>query len=423
VRRVLITGIGLITPLGVGAAATWKALLEGRSAIGPVRGFDASSLRTRLAAEIDGLPVGDLVPTPRMRRTMTRADVLALGAATLALRDAGIELTEEEAERAALFVGGNKEISDPSDLLEATLAARDGDGRVDMRRFGATASSRVHPLFFIQGLQAASLFYISQTHGLKGANTYFAGGAESGAFAIARGYRAVRRGEADVALAGGFDDAVSWWNMSKLDGLGMMSASNDRGPEACRPYDRERDGTVLGEGAAFLVLEDAERARRRGARVFGELAGCGTGFDGRQLVTPDPEGAAISRAIDSALAEAGVPAEQIGYVAAHGSGTRLGDASEARALARAFDGRRPRASSVKPATGHLVAAAGALNVAVAALAVAESAVPPLLHLADMDPACQGADWVTAAEEVPVGSALALARGVEGQCVALEVDSA
>jgi 3-oxoacyl-[acyl-carrier-protein] synthase II len=421
-RRVAITGVGLVTPLGVGTEATWDALLAGRSAVGPVRGFDASSLRTRLAAEVSGLDADAFVPVRRMQRTMTRGDVLAVAGAALAIRDAGVTLTEEEAERAALFVGGNKEISDPSDLLAATLEARGADGRVDMRRFGAEARSSVHPLFYVQGLQAASLFYISQAHGLKGANTYFAGGAEAGALAIGRAFRAIRRGEADIAIAGGFDEAVSWWNLSKLDATGMLSTANDRGVTACRPYDRERDGTVLGEGAAFLVLEDATRARDRSARVYAEINGVGSGFDGSRMLTPDPEGAAIAHAIVAALRDGATPDDAVGYVVAHGSGTRLGDASEARALARAFGDRRPAASSVKPATGHLVAGAGALNAAVATLAVAHGTLPPLLNLDVLDEDCAaGARWVRgSAQEAPVKTALAIARGVEGQSVALTV---
>ena len=422
-RRVVITGVGLVTPLGVGTDATWDALLEGRSAVGPVRSFDASSLSSRLAAEVPGLDPDTFVPSRRMQRTMTRGDVLAVAGASLAIRDAGLEVAEADAERAALFVGGNKEISDPSDLLAATLEARGADGRVDLHRFGAAARSSVHPLFYVQGLQAASLFYISQAHGLKGPNTYFAGGAEAGATAIGRAFRAVRRGEADVALAGGFDDAVSWWNLSKLDATGMLSTRNERGPRACRPYDSERDGTVLGEGAAFLVLEDAEHARRRHARVCAEVGGFGSGFDAHRLMTPDPEGAAIARAIGAALGEASLEPEAVGYLAAHGSGTRLGDASEARAIGSAFPGRQPPASSVKPAAGHLVAAAGALNAAVATLAIARGALPPLLNLDDIDEGCATADWVTRAREQRVGGAVALARGVEGQSVALALRAA
>ena len=423
-RRVVVTGIGLVTPLGVGTEQTWAGLLEGRTAVGPITGFDASSLRTRLGAEVTEFDGREYVPVRRMRRTMTRGDEFALAGATLAVRDAGLEITEEDADRAGLFVGGNKEVSDLTDLLDAALAARGPDG-VDVQRFGERSRSAVQPLFFVQGLQSASLFYISQTHGLKGCNTYFAGGAEAGAVAIGRAFRAVRRGEADVVVAGGFDDAVSWWNMSKIDALGMLSVRNEREGGAIRPYDRDRDGTVLGEGAAFLVLEEAEAARRRGAHVYAEMTGFGSAFDNASLVTPDPDGAAVAGALDRAVAESRW-ADDVDYVAVHGSGTRLGDRSEARALRCVFgDGAgRVSASSVKPATGHLVAAAGALNAAVAALAVRRRAVPPTLNLDSLDPECSAVDYVTgAAREQRVERALAVARGVEGQTVALAVAAA
>jgi 3-oxoacyl-[acyl-carrier-protein] synthase II len=424
-RRVVVTGVGLVTPLGLDTEATWTGLLEGRTAVGPIAGFDASSLRTRLGAEATGFDGGAFVPVRRMRRTMTRSDEFALAGATLAIRDAALEVTEEQAERAGLFVGGNKEVSDLTDLLEAALDAH-GPGGVDVQRFGAQSRSTVRPLFFVEGLQSASLFYISQTHGLKGTNTYFAGGAEAGAVAVGRAFRAVRRGEADVVVAGGFDDAVSWWNMSKIDALGMLSPSNEREGGAVRPYDRERDGTVLGEGAAFVVLEEAGAARRRGARVYAEVTGFGSGFDATHAVTPDPDGTAVAGSIERALEESAWAPHEVDYVAAHGSGTRLGDVSEARALRRVFgDGAgRVSASSVKPATGHLVAGAGALNAAVAALAVARRAVPPTLNLERLDAECLGADWVTgSAREQRIERALAVARGVEGQTVALALQAA
>jgi 3-oxoacyl-[acyl-carrier-protein] synthase II len=416
--RVAITGIGLITALGVGTDATWGALVDGRSGIGPIQGFDPASLRTQIAAEIP-----DFDPTQfankRVLRNMTRNDQFGLAGAAAAVADSGLAMDEQDSVRAALFVGGNKEISDPNHVLEATLAARNPDGSVDMVRFGESAMRTAYPLFFVQGLQAASLFYISQAYGLKGANTYFSGTAESGAVAIGRAFRAIRRGEADCAIAGGFDDAVSWWSMTKVDDLEYLSARNDLGAAACRPFDRDRDGTVLGEGAAMVVLEDLDAATGRGARVYAEIVGFGNGFDPEQVITAvqDPEGKALVGALQSALREAGLAPAQIDYVVADGAGTPGGDQSEARALAAVF-GEGVAASSVKAATGHLVAGAGALNVAVAALAAHHQLVPPTLNLDHPDPGCPG-DWVAgAARKMQVNNVVAVARGFDGQNVAL-----
>jgi 3-oxoacyl-[acyl-carrier-protein] synthase II len=425
VRRVAITGIGVVTPLGTGAEPTWQGLVEGKSAVAKIQGFDPSSLRTQLGAEIAEFTPGDVVANKRTLRKMVRSDQLALTAATLAVQDSGCEITEESADRSALFVGSNKEISDPKHLLDATLAARNEDGSVDIIRFGESAQRTAYPLFFVEGLQHASLFYVSEAFGLKGANAYFSGTAESGSVAIGRAYRSIRRGEADGAVAGGFDDAVSWWNMTKMDTfLGYMTTRNELGAGAVRPFDRDRDGTAMGEGAAFFVLEALDAAQARGARVYAEVVGFGSGLDTEGLLTPDSDGRALANAIRGALRESGSAPEAIGYVAAHGSATRLGDASEAAALRTVFANGGPPASSVKAAVGHLGAGAGALNVAVAALALHHGAIPPTLNLDQTGRDTEGIDWVPReAREVDVQEALALARGLEGQDVALALRAA
>ncbi|MEA2160900.1 MAG: 3-oxoacyl-[acyl-carrier-protein] synthase, partial [Solirubrobacteraceae bacterium] len=381
--------------------------------------YDPSGLHTRVGAEVGDFSPREYVEKRRSLRTMTRHDVLTMVAAVLAVRDAGLEFDDDPEGRAAAFTASGKETSVPEKMEDVAIEARDPDGSVEMARFGEIAMNGVPPLFFLEGLQGSSLHYISEAFSLRGANTYFAGTAEAGMHAIGRGYRAVRRGEADIAIAGGGDAPVNWWNMSKIDALGILTRHNELGSAACRPYDRDRDGTVMGEGGAFLVLEELEAARARGATPYAELVGYGSAADVGTYLTPDPEGRPIAQAIDAALREAEAAGGEVDYVAAHGSGTTLGDASEAAGLRAALGGDGTLAGSVKPATGHLVAAAGALNAAVAALAVARSAVPPTLNLDEVDPACAGMDWISnEAREAQVGLALALARGLEGQVVAL-----
>jgi 3-oxoacyl-[acyl-carrier-protein] synthase II len=419
-NRVVVTGVGLATPLGVGTEATWKGLLDGRSAIEPITSYDASALRTKQAAEISDFEPEQFAARKTLR-SMTRNDQLALAGASLAMADAGLDFSQDGAgDRAGLFVGSNKEISNPMNILEGSLVARNDDGTVDIRRLGESASSAFHPLFYVEGLQAASIFYISQAHSLKGANTYFAGTGESGLMAIARGYRAVRRGEASVALAGGYDDASSWWNMTKFDTLGVLTQRNDLGPAAVRPYDAERSGTLLGEGSAFLVMEPYERASARGANVYAEVVGFGSAYDDYKLITPDPEGRSLTHAIERALEEGEASAGGIDYVATHGSGTKRGDASEARALKTVFDGSgKTVASSTKAATGDLIGGAGALNAGVVALAIKHGSIPPTLNLEHPDPVCDGFDWVPREpRDAKVEQAIAIARGFEGQNVAV-----
>lgn len=419
-KRVVVTGIGLVTPLGVGHEATWSGLVEGRTGIGPVTLFDAQSLRTRLGGEVRDFQPKEFITNRRTLRMMTRGDQLAFAGAVLAVRDSGLDTAALDGDRTGLFVGGNKEVCDPTLVADAALAARDADGTMDVGRFGELAPRLIPPLFFVEGLPAASLFYISEAYGLKGANTFFAGTAEVGAVAIGTAYRAVRRGEVDVALAGGFDDAVSWWAMTKLEALGVMTERNELGAAAYSPYDRDRSGTLVGEGAAFLVLEEVEAAVRRGARIYAEVTGFGSGLDAGQVLTPDPEGGALTLAMRGALREAGTPADSLQYLVTHGSATKTGDTSEVRAIRTALGDAADQvaASCIKPATGHLVGGAGALNAAVLALAVYHQTLPPMLHLQNPDPACQ-LDWVTGeARRTQVENGLALARGLEGQNIAL-----
>lgn len=419
-RRVVITGIGLVTPLGIGAAATWDGLVAGKSAIGPLQAIDASSLRTQIGAEITGLNARDFVANRRLIRSMTRGDLLSMAGAVSAVRDSGLDFANQNTERVGLFVGGNKEIADPMHMLDAVLVARGEDGVGDIRKFGENAPTSVYPLFFIEGLPAAPLFYISDAYGLKGANTYFSGTADAGATAIGRGYRAVKRGEADIMIAGGFDDATSWWNLTKFDGLGVLTGRNELGAGAVQPFDRDRDGAAFGEGAAFVVLEEREAALARGARVYAEVTGFGSAFDGYQTLTPRPDGQPLAHAIGAALREAGTTPDQVGYAAVHGCGTVLGDRSETKGVRTAFGAAADHlaASSVKPATGHLCAAAGALNFGVAALALHHHVAPPTLNLHNPDPACD-LDYVPhEARAIQTREAIALARGLEGQNVAL-----
>ncbi|WP_455354113.1 beta-ketoacyl-[acyl-carrier-protein] synthase family protein [Streptomyces sp. SYSU K217416] len=419
-RRVAVTGIGVLTALGEGRGETWKGLLEGRTGIGAIRSYDASSLDTRIAAELPDFQAGRYAHRRSLRMT-TRNDQLAIAGSALAVEDAGLDLAAAgyDPERAAVFVGGNKEISNPEHLLSGSLAARREDGTADVRLLGERASSAFYPLYFVEGLQSAALFHLSHAHGFKGANSYFHGTADAGATALGRGFRSIRSGESDVVVAGGFDDASSWWVMSKMDGLGVLTHRNERGAQAFRPYDRERSGSVLGEGAAFLVLEEWESARRRQAHVYAEIQGFGATQD-PDLLTPHQDGRPLAAAVQRALREASVAAGEVDYVATHGCATRLGDLTEARALTTVFGGGSGTvASSVKPATGHLVAGAGALNAAVCAMAIDGGAVPPTLHLEKPDPACQGLDWVPGqARELRVRHTVAVARGLEGQQVAL-----
>ncbi|MFF1410631.1 beta-ketoacyl-[acyl-carrier-protein] synthase family protein [Streptomyces sp. NPDC058289] len=418
-RRVMVTGIGLMTAIGQGAAPTWENLLEGRSGIGPLRAYDPAPLRTGIGAEIP-----DFDPTQwanrRTLRMLCRGDQLALAGATLALRDAGLDGESDLGQRAGLFLGSNKEMPRMDELIAQLQAVRAEDGTPDLYKLGQTASSVIAPLFFVEGLQPAAGFHISEKYGIRGANAYFAGTADAGAMAIGRGMRTVRRGEADIVLAGGYDDATGWWAMSKMDGLGVLSTRTDLGQEAFRPFDRDRSGSVFGEGAALLVLEEREHALARGAHCYAEVTGYGAGNDCVRPPSPQARARGLSRAIVRALDDAGGVFHDGGYIAAHGCATVQGDASETLALHDALGtaAKAAQISSIKPQTGHLVGGAGALNAAVTALALNSGVVPATQNLHHPADECD-LDYVPLTpRETRPDSALALARGLEGQAVAI-----
>ncbi|MER7720009.1 beta-ketoacyl-[acyl-carrier-protein] synthase family protein [Streptomyces flaveolus] len=421
-RRVMVTGIGLMTAIGQGAAPTWHNLLAGRTGIAPLRSYDPTPLRTRIGAEIH-----DFDPTQwagrRTLRMLCRSDQLALAGATLALRDAGLDHDGDHGHRTGLFLGSNKEMPRMDELIDQLQAVRSPDGTPDLRKLGRTARSVVAPLFFVEGLQPAAAFHISEKFGIRGANAYFAGTADSGAMAIGRAMRTVRRGEADVVVAGGYDDATGWWAMSKMDGLGVLSPHTDRGAEAFRPFDRDRSGSVFGEGAALLVLEEREHALARGAHCYAEITGFGSGNDCVRPPSPQPRARGLAHAIGRALTDAGSAFPDGSYIAAHGCATVQGDASETVALHDALGtaAKSAQISSVKPQTGHLVGGAGALNAAVAALTLDSGIVPATQNLHHPAADCD-LDYVPLTpRETRPHNALALARGLEGQAVAIALE--
>jgi 3-oxoacyl-[acyl-carrier-protein] synthase II len=421
-RRVVITGIGLLTALGEGPDATWEALLAGRSGIGPLHGYDTTPLRTRIGAQIAGFSPERFVHR-RSLRMLCRGDQLGVAGASLALTDAGLGDEKELGYRTGLFLGSAKDMPGMDDLADGLVSIARPDGSADLHKLGETASSVLAPLFYVEGLQPAAAFHISSKHHIRGANDFFAGAADSGAYAVGRAMRAIRSGEADVAVAGGYEEPTSWWTMSKMDGLGVLTPRNELGERAFRPFDREHSGSVFGEGAALLVLEERERALARGVRVYAEVDGFGSGTDCVRPPSTHARGRGLARAVTHALKDARREA-RTDVVAAHGCATVQGDASETAALKDALGGAARQAAvvSVKPQTGHLVGAAGALNVAVAALALHHGTVPATLNHDEPAPGCD-LDYVAGTpRDTAPGTALALARGLEGQAVALSLRS-
>ncbi|HEX4963463.1 MAG TPA: beta-ketoacyl-[acyl-carrier-protein] synthase family protein [Thermoanaerobaculia bacterium] len=358
--RIVVTGLGLVTPVGVGKDEAWEALLAGRSGFAPVESFDTRAFSVHLGAEVRSFD-----PAPWVRRqdaaALGRASLLAIAAARQALEDAGLDPESVEPERAGVAMGTTS--GEPREVEKFD------------DRFLAGELEQVGPEFI--GLYPCHMIatHVARELGFAGPNTMIPTACAAGNYAIAHAVDVLRAGRADVMLAGGAD-AFSRITYTGFARLGAIA------PERCQPFDRNRKGMIPGEGAAVLVLEPLDRARERGARVYAELAGYGLTCDAHHMTAAHPEGAGAARAMERALADAGAAPSDVSYVSAHGTGTPTNDRLETLAVRRVFGAAAARTpiSSIKSMIGHTMGAASAIEAAVCALAVAEDRIPPTMNL-------------------------------------------
>jgi 3-oxoacyl-[acyl-carrier-protein] synthase II len=366
-RRIAVTGLGLVTPLGTGVETVWESLLAGRSGFAPVSSFDTSAHTAHLGAEIP-----DFQPEPWFRNlapgSVSRASQLAVAAARLALADAGLESLGFNTERAGVSMGTTSGEPREIERLDDDLLAGDRE------RAGVGFADR-YPSHVLASHVAAEL-------GLGGMVTVIPNACAAGSYALAHAADQLRAGRAEVMLAGGAD-AFSRITYTGFARLGAVA------PDTVRPFDRNRKGMIPGEGAAILVLEPWERATGRGARIYAELLSWGFSCDAHHMTAAHPEGAGAVRAMEQALARGGVGAEAVSYVSAHGTGTPTNDKLETLAFQRVFGSRSRRVptSSIKSMLGHTMGAASAIESAVCALAVHTDRVPPTTNFETPDPDC------------------------------------
>ena len=372
-RRVVVTGMGCVTPVGNDRMTTWEALCRGRSGIAPITAFDPSDLPSRIAGEVKGFDPVAALGAKEVRRT-SRPIQLAMVAAREAVGDSGLDITPMAEDVAVIIASGVGGI----DLVEkATLAYHRGGYR-RVSAFTATAMLVDMPA----GMVATDL-------GARGPNFAVVSACASGAHAIGEAAEQIRRGDAVAAVAGGTEGAITEVGMAMFCVIGALSRRNAEPERASRPFDRDRDGFVASEGAAVVVLEEREHALRRGARVHAELVGYAATADAGHVTQPEAQGLSARRCIERALARAGRAPSEVGYVNAHGTGTPLNDVAETRALKGALGdhARRVPVSSTKSMTGHLTGASGALEAIVTVLALAEGFLPPTINLDHPDPDC------------------------------------
>jgi 3-oxoacyl-[acyl-carrier-protein] synthase II len=421
-RRVVVTGLGVVAPNGIGREAFWSACLNGRSGVGPIRTFDASGHPVRIAAEIPDFDVTPFLP-PAQRKSlkiMSRAMRFAVGAAGLALGDSGLNVARVDPERVGVVMGTGLVPVDLPELAPALVEACNGTGRLSTQKLGQRGASALFPLWILKYLPNMVAAHISLAFGAQGPNSTITTACSAGTQAVGEAFRLIARDDADIVLAGGADSRIDPLLILAYTALGALSPGERPPAEVSRPFDKQRDGFVLGEGAGVLVLEEYERARQRGAPIYAEVLGLGSSFDGYAVTKPDPEGRGAARAIQSALREARLDPADVDYINAHGTSTRLNDLMETVAVKRVF-GARARdlpLSSIKSMVGHLIGAAGAVEAVALALTLRYGALPPTINLTQPDPECD-LDYVpNTARELPVRTAVSTSFGFGGQNAAL-----
>jgi 3-oxoacyl-[acyl-carrier-protein] synthase II len=400
-RRVVVTGIGLVTPIAVGTEETWQGLLAGKSGIGPITHFDHSAFATHFAGEVKGFD-----PT----RWMTSRDIktldlflqYAIAAGSLAIHDSGLEIKGEFAERVGCFVGaGLGGVA----TIEATCKTLWEKGP----RYG------ISPFFVPMIIVNLASGQISIRFGAKGPNLSQVSACSTGAHAIGDAARVIERGDADAMICGGTEATVSPLGVGGFNSMRALSTRNDAPQKASRPFDVDRDGFVIAEGSGVVVLEEMEHAKARGAKIYAEVRGYALNADAHHITSPAPEGEGAQRCMRLALADAKLAKEDIGYINAHGTSTKVGDIAETMAIKKVFgdSARKLMVSSTKSMTGHMLGAAGGVETAICALVVARGVVPPTINYTTPDPDCD-LDYVpNAAREVRIQHALSNSFGFGG----------
>jgi 3-oxoacyl-[acyl-carrier-protein] synthase II len=406
-RRVVVTGLGLVSPLGNTVEDSWEALIAGRSGAGPITLFDSTDFPVHFACEVKDLDVTTYVER-RAARRMDRATHLVLAAARQAEADSGLDV-EPVAERAGVAVG--------------TAMGGVASFEQSVEQLGAAGPDRFNPLRIVQIIPNLSAGWVSIELGTRGPLLTESTACAASNMAIGDGLDAIRLGRADVMFCGGTEAPVTKVGTAGFGAMRATSRRNDDPPAASRPFDAERDGFVLGEAAGMLVLEELEHARARGARIYAELVGYGISSDASHVSDPDPTGRNPARAMRMAFADAGIEPEDVGYVNAHGTSTPAGDRAETNVLKVALGldkAHRTPVSSTKGATGHSLGAAGAVEAVFTTLALHRSVLPPTINQTTPDPECD-LDYIpnrSRAEAVEIAVSNAFGFGGHNTCIVL-----
>lgn len=373
-RRVVVTGIGIVSPCGVGTVETWKALIEGRSGIGRITRFDLTDYPTTIAGEVKGFDPAAFIPKKEIKK-MDLFIHYAIAAAEFAMQDSGYKVDPSNATRMGVFIGSG---IGGFGVIEAThKALLEGGPR------------KVSPFFIPASIVNLASGWVSIRTGAKGPNSATCTACTTGAHAVGDSFEIILRGDADVMICGGAEGCITPLGIGGFCAMRALSTRNDEPEKASRPFDRDRDGFVMGEGAGILVLEALESAIKRNAKIYAEVVGYGMSSDAFHITAPSEDGDGAIRVMQNALKDAGVAPEEVDYVNAHGTSTPFNDRSETMAIKKVFGehARKLAVSSTKSMTGHLLGAAGGLEAAVMAMALHDQIAPPTINLDNPDVDC------------------------------------
>jgi len=399
-RRVVVTGVGVMSALGTGLEKNWDALINGQSGIGPITRFDASELPTQIAGEVKDFVAEDFVDKKEIKK-MDLFIQYAMAAATMAMDDSGLEITEENAERVGVLVGAG--LGGLPTIEKYHEAMTEGGYK------------KISPFFIPMLIINLAPGQISMKFGAKGPNVSSVSACATGTHSIGDAFRMIERGDADAMIAGGCESTITPLGIAGFNVMKALSTRNDDPTQASRPFEKGRDGFIMAEGAGILILEEYEAARQRGAKIYAEVSGYGLTGDAYHLTAPAPGGEGAARCMKMALTTAGLNPEDVDYINAHGTSTPFNDLYETMAIKTALGdhARKVMVSSTKSMTGHTLGAAGGIEAVYSLLAMDRGVVPPTINYAEPDPECD-LDYVpNQARETQVNVALSNSFGFGG----------
>lgn len=420
-RRVVVTGIGIISPLGHDVETVWSALREGKSGVDTITHFDASSFPTHFAAEVKDYDLSKYVDDVEAYQWSTSNTRFAIGAATQAVKDSGIQDISIDPTRFGIYLGAGEGQQD-FPLFMRLISNSEVDGEIDLERFTELGLKELNPYFEIEQEPNMPAGHLAGLFNAQGPNLNCLTACAASSQAIGEATELIRRGEADLMLSGGSHSMIHPFGLTGFNLLTALSTRNSDPKHASRPFDKNRDGFVLGEGSGMLILEELEHAKKRGAKIYGEVLGYGSTADAYRITDIHPEGRGAIGCINMALKDAGLNTDQVDYINAHGTSTSVNDRVETMAIKGALKEHAPKTpvSSIKSMMGHLIAAAGSVEAITCLMAIRDNVLPPTMNYETPDPDCD-LDYIpNAARDAQVDHALSNSFGFGGQNVSLIV---